>query len=192
MTDPSPTQLLLCIQAGDRSGVNRLFELVYGELRREAHRTLRDNTMANQLSSTELVHDAYLKLIRSDDIDWQGRTHFFRIGAKAMRQILVDRARAKEASKRGGDFNRLTLDSESLSRSDDRHVLAVDQTLEALEEIDPMQAKIVELRFFGGMSVAEVAKHLGKSKRWVEAEWTMIRAWLRAELDEKGGDETKR
>ena len=184
MSQPSATELLLRLQAGDRSVVDQLFSVVYEEMRAIARRQLKGNSQRNRFSSSELVHEAYLKLIHGDQIDVSGRSHFFTLSAKAMRQILVDQARAQASQKRGGDVVRIQIDEQLLTRDNDSHVLAIDEAIKKLEQIDPLQAQIVESRFFGGMTVEEVAHSLGKSKRWVESEWTMIRAWLRAELSE--------
>lgn len=184
MTDKTPTQLLKRIQAGDDSYLDQLFSVVYSELRVIANRELSGNVLSRQFSSTDLVHEAYMKLVDQKESNWKSRTHFFSVGAKVMRHILVDRARANMASKRGSGVTHQLLEDGLLSHHNDAHVLAVEDALQHLEEVDPVQAKIVEARFFGGMTVEEVADLLGKSKRWVEAEWTMIRAWLRAELSE--------
>ncbi len=184
MPDTSATQILLASQNGDSSAVERLFPIVYGELRSIAHRHLAGNSLANQFSTTDLVHEAYLKLIDHRNVSWKSRTHFFAIGSRVMRQVLVDRARQNVAVKRGGGATVLSLEEGLLTRTDDRHVLAVEDALQRLEEVSPQQAKIVEMRFFGGMTMEEVAEEMEMSKRWVEAEWTMIRAWLRAELSE--------
>lgn len=180
----SATQMLLAAQSGDSEAVADLFPIVYNELRQIAHRQLRANSLRSQFSTTELVHEAYLKLIDHDSVSWKTRTHFFAIGARVMRQVLVDRARHNKTAKRGGGAVHYSLEEELLTRHDDRHVLQVEDALGRLEEVSPQQAQIVEMRFFGGMTVEEVARELNRSKRWVEAEWTMIRAWLRAELSE--------
>lgn len=185
MPNTTATQMLLAAQDGDSNAVERLFPIVYGELKSIAHRHLVSNSLAKQFSTTDLVHEAYLKLIDHKSVSWKSRTHFFALGSRVMRQVLVDRARQNTAAKRGGGMTRLTLDETLLTRTDDQHVLAVEDALQRLEEVSPQQAKIVEMRFFGGMTVEEVADELEMSKRWVESEWTMVRAWLRAELSGK-------
>lgn len=185
MSKDSPTQMLIYAQDGHSAAVEELFPIVYDELRAIAHRQLWANPLARQISTTDLVHEAYLKLIDHQQVSWKSRTHFFAIGARVMRQLLIDRARHNNATKRGGGVQTLSLEEGLLTREDDSHVLAVEDALLRLEEISPQQAQIVEMRFFGGMTVSEVADEMGKSKRWVEAEWTMIRAWLRAELSEE-------
>ena len=177
------TEFLLAAQDGDPSAVEKLFPLVYDELRLIAHRHLKSNSLARNFSSTDLVHEVYLKLIDQSQVNIRSRTHFFALGSRIMRQILVDKARQNRTIRRGGDAIQLSIEDGLLTRHDDAHVLAIEEALEKLEELAPDQARIVEMRFFGGMTVAEVAEYLGKSKRGVEAEWTMIRAWLRKELD---------
>ena len=184
MSDKTPTEILIAIQRGDQQGVDQLFPMVYDTLRNIARNRLLKFDNAHGLSSTDLVHEAYIKLIDQKEATWKSRTHFFAVGSKVMRQIAVDRARLNLTQKRGGGIPHVSIDDEQLSCKDDRHVLALEETLKRLEELDPEQAKIVELRFFGGMTVEEVAETIGMSKRWVEAEWTMIRAWLRKELSE--------
>jgi RNA polymerase sigma factor (TIGR02999 family) len=143
------------------------------------HRERKSHT----LQPTALVHEAYLKLVGHTRVDWQGRAHFLAFAAQAMRQILVDHARRHRAEKRGGDRHRITLDDNLVVESS-RNVdlLALEDALTKLTKLDPRQAQMIELRFFGGLSIAEVAKVMGISKRSVEREWTMVRAWLRREL----------
>jgi len=130
-----------------------------------------------------LVNEAYLKLINQQDVDWKGRTHFFAVGAQAMRRILVDHARQRQAAKRGGGRHRIELDEGLVVDSQhDEDLLALEDAMTKLAELDPRQARMVELRFFGGLKVDEVAEVLKMSKRSVEREWTMVRAWLRREL----------
>jgi RNA polymerase sigma factor (TIGR02999 family) len=179
------TQLLHRLEAGDRSGVDQLFSAVYQELRNLAAKCFRRESKGITLQPTALVHEAYLKLIDQKAVQWQGRTHFFAVAAQAMRRILVDHARLRGAAKRGGGHKRLHLDDQLLPgiRPND-DILAVDEALSKLAQLDPRQAELVELRFFGGLSVEEAAEVLGISKRAAEREWTMIRAWLRRELSE--------
>ncbi|HEV3006263.1 MAG TPA: ECF-type sigma factor [Pirellulales bacterium] len=165
--------------------VDDLVPLVYAELRRLAANYLRHEPPGHTLQPTALVHEAFLKLAAQNRVDWQGRTHVLAIGAQAMRRILVDHAKRKGRTKRGGRMRRIALDEANvLSPQRDEDLLTVDEALERLAEVDERQAAIVELRFFGGLSVEEVAETLGLSKRTVEHEWTMIRAWLRRELSE--------
>ena len=178
-------QLLHHVEAGDRSAVDRLFAAVYQELRTLAGQFFRREPEGNTLQPTALVHEAYVKLVDQAGVDWHGRTHFFAVAAQAMRRILVDHARRRGAAKRGGRGKRVQLDADLLpgiAPNDD--LLAVDEALTKLAELDPRQAQLVELRFFAGLSVAEAAEVLGMSKRSAEREWTMVRAWLRRELSE--------
>ncbi|MFZ1936517.1 MAG: sigma-70 family RNA polymerase sigma factor [Thermoguttaceae bacterium] len=180
------TDLLRGLKAGDASVVDRLFTAVYQELRNLAGRFFRKEAKGITLQPTALVHEAYLKLVDQSAVDWQGRTHFFAVAAQAMRRILVDHARRRGAAKRGGHKARLSLEEDlvpDLEPSND--VLAVDEALSELAQFAPQQARLVELRFFGGLSVSEAAEVLGISKRSAEREWTMVRAWLRRELSEK-------
>jgi RNA polymerase sigma factor (TIGR02999 family) len=131
------------------------------------------------------VHEAFLRLIDQTHVDWQGRTHFLAIGAQAMRRILVDHARHRRRAKRGGERKRISFDDQIvLSPQHEGDLLAVDELLRELQEIDSRQAKIVELRFFGGMTSSEVAEYLGISKSTADREWRIVRAWLRQQLSE--------
>jgi RNA polymerase sigma-70 factor (ECF subfamily) len=183
-TDPAKvTQIVNELACGDREAAQRLFTLLYDTFRRLACRYLKQESPGHTFSPTALVHEVYLKLVDQSRVDWRGRTHFLAVGAQAMRRILIDHARGRHRDKRGGGRIRVQLDEHlSLSREKDADLLAVDEALEKLGQIDPRQATIVELRFFGGLTVAEVAEVLGVSKRTVESEWTVIRAWLRREL----------
>jgi len=177
------TQLLETFEPGDRHAEEQLFADVYTELRALAARYLQRERKNHTLQPTALVHEAYLKLVGQTRVDWQGRAHFLAIAAHAMRQILVDHARRHRAARRGGNRHRIALD-DNLVIEPDRNVdlLAIEDALTKLTKLDPRQAQMIELRFFGGLSIAEVAKVTGISKRSVEREWTMIRAWLRREL----------
>jgi RNA polymerase sigma factor (TIGR02999 family) len=138
---------------------------------------------AHTLQPTALVHEAFLKLIDQSQVDWRGRSHFFAVGAQAMRRILVSHAKSRGRIKRGGGRHQVPLDEAlTVSLESDDDILALDAALEKLAAVDERQAKIVELRFFGGLSVEETAEALGLSKRTVEREWTSCRAWLRREL----------
>ena len=175
--------LLAEIAAGQEDATEQLMPVVYDEMRQIAQRLLRHESPGHTLQPTALVNEAFLRLAGKNQIDWQGKTHFFAIGAKVMRRILVDHARGKKAQKRGGEQCRIPLSDElCVSSRNDEDVLAVDEALEKLEDLDVRQAKVVELRFFGGLTVEEVAEALGVSKRTIESDWTMVRAWLRREL----------
>lgn len=176
-------RLLAELVAGNPDAANGLFPLVYESLRSIARNFLNREGSNHTLQPTELVHEAFLRLVNAQNVDWQGRAHFFAIGAQVMRRILVDHARRKRRQKRGGEHKRITLAEHLLvspHRSED--VLAIEQVLERLAGLDPRQARIVELRFYGGLTVEEVAAVLGVSRRTVEAQWTAVRAWLRREL----------
>lgn len=176
---------LLRLPRGER-GADELMPLVYDELRRLARGFFRSERVDHTLQPTALVHEVYLRLVDADRIDWQGRQHFFAVAARMMRRLLVDEARSHNRVKRGGEWLKVdfelidrTLHSEGLEPED---LLTIDAALERLASLDERQARIVELRFFGGLDVAEVAEVLGTSKRTVEGDWTHARAWLRREL----------
>jgi RNA polymerase sigma factor (TIGR02999 family) len=177
------TQLPEKCEPGDRHAGEQLFADVYAELRAIAARYLHRERKGHTLQPTALVHEAYLKLLGQTRVDWQGRAHFLAIAAQAMREILVDHARRHRAAKRGGTRHRIALDDNLVIESNRNvDVLAIEDALTKLTKLDTRQAQMVELRFFGGLSIAEVAKVTGISKRSAEREWTMVRAWLRREL----------
>lgn len=177
------TQLLAHLKDGDEAAASKLMPLVYDELRALAARHLRSERVNHTLQPTALVHEAYLKLIDQTRVNWQGRTHFFAVGAQIIRRILVDHARQRKRRKRGGGAARVTLDDAvALAPQRDEEILALDEALEKLAKLDARQAQVVELRFFGGLSVKEVAEQLKVSTRTVEGDWTMARAWLLREL----------
>ena len=182
-TDTS--NLLARVSEGDKAAADKLIELLYDEFRHMAAAYLRREPEGITLQPTALVHEAFLKLVDQKRVDWKGRTHFLAVGAQAMRRILVDQARKRKRAKRGFGRRRVVLNEQlALSTHNDRQLLAVDEALAELATIDPRQAEIVELRFFGGMTAAEVAAYLGVSKGTVDREWRMTRAWLRRELSE--------
>ena len=189
MPAPEITQLLATLKTGDRSqAAAKLMPLVYDEFRALAARHLSHERANHTLQPTALVHEAYLKLIDQTRVDWQGRTHFFAVGAQAIRRILVDHARQHKRQKRGGGVGKVTLDDAvALAPQRDEEILALDEALENLAKLDARQAQVVEMRFFGGLNVEEVAEVLGVSKRTIEGDWMMARAWLLRELtrDEK-------
>ena len=169
---------------GGKPVAEELFQLMYEPFRLLAGRYLSGEKVGHTLTPTALVHEAYLKLVKHDRVDWQGKTHFFAVGAQVMRRVLVDHARARGRAKRGGAAIRLHLEEGiALSPQRDEDILAVEEALQKLAGLDARQASVVELRFFGGLNVAEVATVLGLSKRTVEGEWTAARAWLRRELE---------
>jgi RNA polymerase sigma-70 factor (ECF subfamily) len=180
------SEILTAIVAGDDADSHRLLELVYNDLRRLAGRYLQQERVGHTLQATALVNEAYLKLIDQTKADWRGRSHFFAVGAQAMRRVLVNHAKSKKRLKRGGQGRRVPLDEPlAISAERDEDILALDEALEKLAALDPQQAKLVELRFFGGLNVEETAEVLGVSKRTVERQWTACRAWLRRELSDQ-------
>lgn len=166
----------------------KLLPLVYDELRDLARNYLRGERANHTLQPTALVHEAFIKLVDQSRVDWKGRTHFYAVSAAAMRRILIDHARARGRDKRGGGWQQVLLEEVDGSGGKNMmHVVALDAALESLQELDPGQARIVELRFFGGLTVEEVAHVLGVSKRKVEGDWTHAKAWLRTALDPEMG-----
>jgi RNA polymerase sigma factor (TIGR02999 family) len=169
------------------TGVEELFQSLYGELREVAERCFHSERAGHTLQPTALLHEAYLRLARHRPTQPLGETELLPYAARAMREILVDHARKHRAVKRGGGRARATLDVDTLpAEIPTALVLDIDQALEKLAGLDPRQAQILELRVFAALSVSEVAQALGMSKRSVEREWTMIRSWLRRELDDHG------
>ena len=176
------TEILRQLVPGERAAAELLFSAVYGELRKMAAGLLRRERSDHTLQPTALVHEAFLKLVDQTRVDWRGRAHFLAVAAQAMRRILVDHARRHAASKRGGHRHRIALEELALEAKREEDVLIVEDVLLRLTQLDPHQAEMVELRFYGGLSVAETAEVQGVSKRAAEREWTMVRAWLRREL----------
>jgi RNA polymerase sigma factor (TIGR02999 family) len=174
------TALLLAWGRGDADAREELIPLVYAELRRLAGRAMATERREHTLEPTALVHETYLKLVRHADVPWQSRAHFFGVAARLMRQILVDHARLHKAEKRGGGKPRLTLDSALAAAAGGNEVelLALDEALTELTRIDEEQGRIVELRFFGALSVSETAEALGISPATVKRDWAVARAWL--------------
>ena len=188
----SVTELVSRSQEGTEGETDRLFSVMYDDLHRLAGRFLQNEPLRHRLSSSSLVHQAYMRMVDHSRINWQGKTHFFAIGATVMRRILVDHARKVQSLKRGGGWERRQLHDDvtfELSRDDD--IVALDDLLQQLAKLNPRQAKIVELRFFGGMTMREIAAEMKLGLRTVEKEWAMSRAWMRRELrrdEEADGD----
>lgn len=177
------TQILQRFPVGGEAAFKQLFDALYPELRAMAQRCFRRESGGVTIQPTALVHEAYLRLVDQERVDWKGRSHFLGVAAQAMRRILVDQARRRGADKRGGQWTRIELDERRLPGfGAEEDIEAVDSALTKLAELDPQQARLVELRFFSGLSVAEAADVLGMSQRSAEREWTMVRAWLRREL----------
>ena len=179
---PSPhqvSQLLIAWGKGDRAALDELMPLVYEELRRLAHQLISRERPGHTLQTSALVNEAYLRLIDQKSIHWQDRAHFFGIAARLMRQVLVDYARKRCYAKRGGDARRVPLDEAMVvSRERAADVVALDDALKSLAEMDPRQSQIVELRFFGGLSIEETAEVLAVSQGTVMRDWTLAKAWL--------------
>jgi RNA polymerase sigma factor (TIGR02999 family) len=171
-------------EGSDRVAAEELFPLVYDELRRLARHQMAGAQAGHTLQPTALVHEAYLRLVDQSKVDWRGRTHFRAYAARAMRNLLIDHARGKASAKRGGGLHRVTLaDGVAGGRDLDREqLLGLHAALERLARHDEREAKVVELRFFGGLKMDEVAEALGVSKRTAEGLWTHARAWLSREL----------
>ena len=182
MADVSPhevTQLLAAWGDGDQAALDQLVPLVHDELRRIARGYMRRERAGHTLQTTALVNEAYLRLVDQRSVRWQNRAHFFAIAAQLMRRILVDYARQHVSRKRGGGAIQVTLaEAESLPTAREPDLIALDEALLSLAEIDPRKSRVVELRFFGGLSIEETAEVLKVSPTTVEREWTTAKAWL--------------
>ena len=187
MTSPSDvTSLLSELSGGRRQVLDELMPIVYDELRTIAHLHLRDER-GHTLNTTALVHEAYVKLVDVTRIEWKGRAHFFAMASRAMRRILIDAARSRKRMKRGGGVDALPLDEAVyLSNEEATDLLALDEALERLEAIDPRQCRIIEYRFFSGLSLEETAELVDASVATVKRDWMAARAWLNRELDGPG------
>jgi len=173
------TRLLHSWADGDQAALDQLIPIVYAELHRLAHRYMSKERAGHALMTTELIHEAYLKLADLHSLDLQDRHHFYAISARQMRRILVDHARARNARKRGGDLREVTFEEQSLEAPEqDVDLVALDEALDLLATFDERKAKIIELRFFGGLSVAETADLLQISRDTVLRDWRLARAWL--------------
>jgi len=196
MEDSKVTRLLLAWSGGSEEALGALLPLVYEELRAMAARHLRGERAAHTLQRTALVHEAFLRLVDQRQVNWQGRSQFFGLASQMMRRILVDHARRRLAQKRGGALQHVALDELALGAEDGAGVVdalaltddprvdlgAIDAALKRLEAMDAQQGKLVELRFFGGLSISETAEVLGVSPATVKREWAVARAWLQREL----------
>jgi len=178
------TELLVRWRGGDKAALDALMPLVYSELRRIANRYLQGERSDHTLQSTALVHEAYVRMTNQQLPQWQNRAHFFAVAAQLMRQILVDHARNHRASKRGGDAYKLALeDAEEQFQPVDLDIVALDDALKTLAAMDSQQSRVVELKFFGGLSNEDTAEVLGVSTSTVKRDWTTARAWLFRELN---------
>ena len=167
----------------NKESLDKLMPVVYDELRRQAARYLRREQPGHTLQTTALIHEAYVRLVDQRNVQWQNRAHFFGIAAQMMRRILVDHARTKKRAKRGGSDIRVSLDDATVAvKGQDLDVVAVDEALSRLEKIDEQQCRVVELRFFSGLTVEETAEVLHISPATVKREWSMAKAWLHREL----------
>ena len=181
--DKNITELLVGYGQGDKEALDQLMPIVYEELRRQAARYLRKERPGHTLETTALIHEAYVRLVDQRHVQWQNRAHFFGIAAQLMRRILVDHARTKKRVKRGGSDIKVSLaDANIAVKGQDLDVVALDEALERLARIDEQQSRVVELRFFSGLSVEETAEVLGISKATVKRDWSMAKAWLHREL----------
>ena len=179
------TQLLVAWSEGDKAALERLVPLVYAELRRVAHRRMRDERPDHVLQTTALINEAYLRLIDINRVRWQSRAHFFAISARVMRRILVDAARERDARKRGGEISHVVFDEALMPAPErDADLVALDAALEALARADPRKSQVVELRYFGGLSVEETAEVLGVSVETVARDWRLAKLWLLRELEQ--------
>jgi RNA polymerase sigma factor (TIGR02999 family) len=186
MSQQSPkevTQLLQAWSRGDETALDRLMPLVYDELRRLAHHYMTRENAGHILQTTALVNEAYLQLIDANTVEWQDRAHFFAISANLMRRILIHFARSRNSQKRGGKFSHVSLhEAALLSSEQDADLIELDEALTALSAIDQRKAKVVELRFFGGLSLEETGEVLGVSPDTVWRDWDLAKAWLYREM----------
>ncbi len=176
------TKLLNNLSSGDSTALNEVLPIVYKELKKISSKYLNEEYRKNTMQTTELVHEAYIKLIGSKNITWQSKAHFFGIAAKTMRQILVDHARHRKALKRGGGDINITLGETSVVVNESDQILALDDALQRLEKVEERTSKIVELRYFSGLSIEETAEVLSISPATVKRDWTFAKAWLYREL----------
>ena len=183
VTDRSPTALLLAWQAGDQTAFTELIPLVYGELRRIARREMRRERADHTLQASAVVHEAYVRLLDIERIEWHGRAHFFALAARVMRRILVDAARARDVQRRGGGKAPVSLNEALVVSADrSRDFVALDDAMNALADVDARKAQVVEMRFFGGLSVEETADMLQVSPGTVMRDWRLAKVWLLREL----------
>jgi len=179
------TELLLAWSKGDQDALHDLTPLVYGELHRLAHHYMAGERTGHTLQPTALVNEAYLRLVQTNRVQWQNRAHFFAVSAQLMRRILVDFARSRQYAKRGGKAHVVSLDEVAVVDEECAELAALDDAMNALSAIDPRKSRVVELRFFGGLSVEETAEVIKVSPDTVMRDWSLARAWLLAELGGK-------
>lgn len=180
---PEITQLLVAWGKGDETALDQLIPAVYGELRRIAGNFMRRQNAGHTLQASALVNEAFLRLVDSNKVNWQSRTHFFAVSAQLMRRVLVDAARRRNSQKRGGDRLRITLDDRvDIGSEDETDLVALDEALTRLADLNPRHSRIVELRYFGGLTEEQVAEMLDVSARTIRRDWSVARAWLYREL----------
>lgn len=189
------TGLLMAWSEGDAKAQDRLMPLVYEELQQIASRYLRREYVGHTMQTVDLANEAYMKLVDQNQVDWKNRAHFFGIAANIMRRILIDQARSRQAVKRGGAVKKFSLDNEAIqlshvgiSEEPNFDLIELDDALKELAEFDPRQGKLVELRFFGGLSIAETAEVLEISPATVKREWNVAKAWLKRRLSQESND----
>ncbi|MCI0392662.1 MAG: sigma-70 family RNA polymerase sigma factor [Acidobacteria bacterium] len=184
------TQLLQAWRDGDESALDRLMPMVYDELRRMARRFMRNERKGHTLQTSALINEAYLRLVEREGIDWQNRAHFFGVAAQAMRRVLVDYARARNYQKRAGKAQQVSLD-EAANIAEERaaEIVALDDALESLARFDQRKCRVVELRYFGGLSVEETAEVLGVSVPTVMRDWNTAKVWLLREINQEASDD---
>jgi len=192
MTTPSPkevTQMLADWNNGDKAALDRLVPVVYQELRRLARRHMRGEREGHTLQTSALVNEAYVRLVDYKNMRWQNRAHFFAVAAQVMRRILVENARSRQCAKREGSARKVSLDETAIvSEERSADIVALDDALVSLARLDPRKSQIVELRFFGGLSIEEVAEVLKVSPTTVQREWKSAKAWLYRSINEGGHD----
>jgi len=181
------TGLLIAWEQGDQGALDRLLPFVYAELHRRAAQYMRGQAPGNTLQTTALIHEAFLKLVHQPHQHWANRAHFTAVAARAMRQVLIDHARAQKCAKRGGAAAVMQLDEgAAVSAERASELVALDDALNALEKVDPRKARVVEMRYFGGLSVEDTSRVLGVSPDTVMRDWRMARSWLRRQLGATG------
>ena len=180
---PAITELLAKWSSGEKAALDELFPVIEDELRRLAHRRMRAERPGHTLQTSALVNEAYIRIVQQNDVSWQSRAHFFAIAATMMRRILVDYARRKEYAKRGGGAIHVSLTAADMTADEPAaEITALNEALTRLEEFDPRQARVVELRFFGGLTIKETAEAMGISVDTVKREWSTAKAWLFREM----------
>jgi RNA polymerase sigma-70 factor (ECF subfamily) len=183
------TKLLIDWRRGNQEALDRLMPIIYEELRRRAHRYMQGQRKGHSLQTTDLINETYLRLLDCSKVSWKNRLHFFAVTARLMRRILVDHARSRNYQKRGGGLERISLDLNQIPAiRHDPDLVALDDALKVLANEDDRKSRVVELRFFGGLSVEETAEVLGISGQTVMRDWRLAKVWLMREINEPNGD----